>query len=294
MLYIEINKWTRLGNWMFEYAAAISIADKVAFYGAFKDWRMALPSHCDLFSQAVLAESCPESCKVYKEPHYHYAPIPSYLTGGNEDFILKGFFQSYKYFDERKVRNAFAIPASIGDKLRTKYGNLLSTSGIVGVHVRRGDYLAIPDCHPFVGKKYLRKAVNCFPKGTRFIICSDDIEWCKHFFVGTNFFFSEGNSPLEDIYLLSLCNHNIMSNSSFSWWGAWLNEHKDKRVIAPSLWFGFGLRQCNTKDLLWDKVEVIENHYTPILYLKAWKHFLVKRFKIKAYPLYKRLFKNSK
>ena len=71
-----------------------------------------------------------------------------------------------------------------------------------------------------------------------FLIFSDDIVWCKNNFVGDKFIFIEGEEDYIDLWLMSLCNHNIIANSSFSWWGAWLNKNNNKTVIAPKNWFG--------------------------------------------------------
>jgi hypothetical protein len=70
------------------------------------------------------------------------------------------------------------------------------------------------------------------------LIFSDDIDWCKNNLQFKNMVFIENQNTFEDIWLMSLCKHNIIANSSFSWWGAWLNKKSDKIVIAPNDWFG--------------------------------------------------------
>ena len=81
-----------------------------------------------------------------------------------------------------------------------------------------------------------------------FIIFSDDIKWCKNNFIGDKFTFIEGEKDYIDLWLMSLCNHNIIANSSFSWWGAWLNQNPNKKVIAPINWFG-PEKKLNPKDI---------------------------------------------
>ena len=113
----------------------------------------------------------------------------------------------------------------------------------VGVSVRRGDYLRLPHRHPFVGRGFLRRALEAFPEGTGYLVCSDDLPWCRRFFTprrfpGRRFWFVEGMSPLRQLWAQSLCAHNVISNSSFSWWGAWLNATPGRRVLAPTRWFG--------------------------------------------------------
>ena len=84
--------------------------------------------------------------------------------------------------------------------------------------------------------EYYSQAMKHFPD-TNFIVFSDDIQWCKENFKGEEFTFIEEDDYIE-LYLMSMCRHNIIANSSFSWWGSYLNQNEDKIVIAPSKWFG--------------------------------------------------------
>jgi hypothetical protein len=74
-----------------------------------------------------------------------------------------------------------------------------------------------------------------------FIVCSDDMAWCKDNFKGANFVFIEGEMDIIDLLIMSKCKNQIIANSSFSWWSAWLNTNKSKKVIAPAQWFGPGI-----------------------------------------------------
>ena len=134
--------------------------------------------------------------------------------------MIDGYFQSAKYFDEQLVRRLFSPDPSMVGYLRGKYGAWLDSPGVTGISVRRGgDYLRIPDRHPFVGLGYFKKAISLFPAETKFIVCSDDIRWCRKHFRGERFLFVEGESVLAQLYVHVLCQNNILSNSSFSWWG---------------------------------------------------------------------------
>jgi len=83
-----------------------------------------------------------------------------------------------------------------------------------------------------------------------YLIFSDDIEWCKlNFDFLENKIFVNGNTDFQDLYLMSKCNDNIIANSTFSWWGAWLNQNPNKKVIAPKIWFGNFYSNFNTNDL---------------------------------------------
>ena len=124
------------------------------------------------------------------------------------------------------------------------------------MHVRRGDYLKFKDTHPPCSVEYYNQAISSFSESSIFLVISDDIEWCKENFLGDKFYFVEGNEDYIDLYLMSLCKNNIIANSSFSWWAAWLNRNKEKIVIAPEKWFGNEV-QYNTDNLLPSSWETI-------------------------------------
>jgi len=111
----------------------------------------------------------------------------------------------------------------------------------VAVHVRRGDYLKYPRFNVCT-EAYYRKGID-YMKGVldqpRFFFFSDDPDWCRRTFIGEEFLFCEGASvhnPLLDMKLMSHCRHHILSNSSFSWWGAWLGTYPDQKVVIPEVW----------------------------------------------------------
>lgn len=185
---------------------------------------------------------------VYREPHFHYARVPD-----SRNIYMKGYFQSNKYFrdHEEVIRRMFAPTAETKQYLLNKYGTLLSTSTTVSLHIRRGDYLCVPDAHPVVPMQYYVDAQSMFPDAT-FLVFSNDMPWCRENLPkGRDYVFVEDNEDYQDLFLMSMCNHNIIANSSFSWWGAWLNASKGKRVVAPSVWFGPRLQQTHdTRDLI--------------------------------------------
>ena len=111
------------------------------------------------------------------------------------------------------------------------------------VHVRRTDYAKSNGFHNMLDMDYYDEAISNIGSG-KYVIFSDDIEWCRRSLKFKNLFFVEGNSSWEDLFLMSLCNNNIMANSTFSWWAAFLNKNKNKRIIFPSKWFG---KKCKHK-----------------------------------------------
>lgn len=250
---------------MFEYAAACSLhnGSPVALRDR-KDNRAVdvLKRYPELFGNICIVDDVPAGINVWKEKR---VPFDKIIVDGS-DILLDGVFFSEKYFDELLVRKMYRPSSSVRSELFGKYGDWLSRPNVTSIHVRRGDYIKCMYDFPFAGRNYYRSALRRLPECRDFIICSDDILWCKRFFPKTfpdkHFCFAEGNTPLQDIYLQSFCKNNIMSNGSFAWWGAYLNEHKEKRVFAPSMWFGFAVPpRVSPIDIYFKGTEVVENHY---------------------------------
>lgn len=152
-----------------------------------------------------------------------------------KDCVIDGYFQSEKYFKNcrENILNMFDFQPK---------------RDMVSIHVRHGDYLKNPSCHNVLVKEYYDKAISCFPEDN-FLIFSDDMDWCRSTFTGDRFKFHEGENDLDDMLSMSSCKHNIIANSSFSWWGAWLNRNEDKKVFCPSQWVGTTLSHLYTKDI---------------------------------------------
>lgn len=162
------------------------------------------------------------------------------------DCILDGFWQSERYF--KQITNIlqqeliFKTPSPA----LVKASALLSDS-VVAVHVRRGDYVTNPAAasfHSICSQDYYRTAATKIQQrypDAQFLVFSDDPAWChEHLDLGLPFRLAEDfrlNGPAEEMLLMSRCRHQIIANSSFSWWGAWLNNSPDKLIIAPSQWF---------------------------------------------------------
>lgn len=265
MVYIPFRKCTRLGNWLFQFAAARTLDVHVAFVGDVEFMRKAFREYERLFPGVIFLEKAPaEVLKQIEDQSSRFSPLRH-----DGQTLIDGYFQSAKYFDEHLVRSIFSPDSAMIDYLRKKYGKWLDSPGVTGISVRHGgDYLRIPDRHPFVGFGYFKRAISSFPENTQFIVCSDDIHWCKKHFRGGRFHFIEGESVLVQLYVHALCQNNIISNSSFSWWGAWLNANPGKKVIAPAVWFGMSTNY-DTTDLLWEGVVRIKNRLSFGLWVRA-------------------------
>lgn len=185
---------------------------------------------------------------TYKEPHFHYSDS---INNINDNTSIHGYYQSEKYFIECKddVLREFQFNDDIFYNCFRKISDFKNNE-IVAVHIRRGDNVVNPT-FPLISMEYIQKALNIFSnKEYNFLIISDDINYCGHVFPeGENIRISSGENDFEDLCLMSLADHNIISNSSFSWWGAYLNKNPNKKVIVPSDWFKDKVN-INTKDLI--------------------------------------------
>ncbi|MBQ9361052.1 MAG: alpha-1,2-fucosyltransferase [Lachnospiraceae bacterium] len=215
------------------------------------DMKLCSPSQrSDLIDKAVIDRSMGGSFLLYQEPPVNtvnslssYVSVLEYMGG-----YLKGYFQTYRYANEIRdvLEREFLFPHTEDTGLRY-YESFLKENCVVGVHVRRGDY--VDGINSWMYKdictsRYYADAIEYvrerFPKS---IICffSNDIEWTKENLKYDNAVYVEGSGfdaykDWYDMYLMSRCSHNIIANSTFSWWGAWLNKNEEKLVIAPRKW----------------------------------------------------------
>ena len=150
---------------------------------------------------------------------------------------LTGYYQSPKYFDHIRdeIINFFSPTEEINSYIEDKYGKI---DDFVSIHIRRGDYTKLSQFHHNLDISYYENAIDYF-SGHNFMVFSDDIEWCKeNFDFSPDSKFIEGEEDYIDLYMMSKCQHNIIANSTFSWWAAYLNTNSNKSVVYPDKWFG--------------------------------------------------------
>lgn len=160
------------------------------------------------------------------------------------DVYFNGFWQDLYYVNqvETELKERFRFP-EINDEKNKSFEEECKKKTIIGVHVRRGDYLKDKNFNSICGYEYYRKAIilmkEKYPDAC-FAFFSDDLNWCKEKFgdVNNNIYvdWNIGTNSFRDMQLMSLCKHNIIANSTFSWWGAWLNSNTNKTVIIPYQW----------------------------------------------------------
>lgn len=180
---------------------------------------------------------------ISKEPCTYQANI--FLT---KNCTFVGYWQTEKYFKDIKeiLIQRFEFEP-INPELR-QLGESLSKDSYVSVHVRRGDYLLYPNVYGEIcTKDYYLRAINYVRErepSSKFIFFSDDLDWVRENLVVLSAIYCSKDMFYQyedwyDMYLMSRCRHNIIANSSFSWWGAWLNQSKEKLVITPKKWVGY-------------------------------------------------------
>jgi hypothetical protein len=231
------------------------------------------PTYWDNFLQRLkpFLVNMPNGFKLYKEQHHHYIKIPNQIK--NMNFKLYGYFQSYKYFENSKetIFKMIGIQ-NIKDTIKEKYKKYFDIDGeIVSLHFRIGDYKILPDYHSILDIDYYKEAIIdileknnnikhilCFGEDDDYLILYHNIEILQLAFPQLVFkLCADGIQDWEQMVLMSCCDHNIIANSSFSWWGAYFNENPEKIVYYPSKWFGPKLEHQKTLDMFppsWKKI----------------------------------------
>jgi hypothetical protein len=262
-----------LGNQMFQYAAATTLACRLGAalrldVGGFADyplrrfelgeWRVPveiatadevrLARRDDLPRRLVrrLARLARRPvCDVYVEPSFH---CDDSFFDLRPPIWLRGYFQSPRYFagNEDAIRRGFTLRDELSSDAAALSAAIAATPMPVSLHVRRGDYVTnahTKSVHDSVDVAYYRRAIEIIDALTagaaHYFIFSDDPDYVRatygelrrHTVID-----GSGRRPHEDMILMSQCRHNVIANSSFSWWGAWLNANPDRRVVAPRAW----------------------------------------------------------
>lgn len=267
-----------LGNQLFQIFALISysIHSKKTFY--FEDKPITCGIRTKKYWDTLLLQNLKKYIKErdiemqYNEPFFHYSPIPELVSCANVK--LNGYFQSEKYFFENKetIINLINLGASqIFIKEKIEGINVeFNMEKIISLHFRVGDYADKQIYHPLMSIEYYEKALETFCFDFSHDKCNDDNKWTVLYFCEendikyvnerinylqskfTNLLFLK--APIlddwEQMLLMSLCQHHIIANSTFSWWGAYFGVNKYKKVYYPSTWFGPALSYNNVKDLI--------------------------------------------
>jgi hypothetical protein len=265
----KIGAHGRLANQLFQFASTIGIAKKIETEVYFPIENMYNPN-VEHFLDGVTREIYFDIPKYFKnanevllplknikysaevqEPGFHFFEQMFSIQDGSN---LSGYYQTEKYFKhcEEYIRYLLTFQDSIIEQSKKLFPNVENEK--VSIHLRVGDYAALQQFHPVMDSHYYQTAINHFcdqnyETDKYFLVFSDDIDYAKRLIgEGDCILYMENNPTEVDLCLMSMCDHNIIANSSFSWWGAWLNNNPNKKVVAPKKWFGPAYTH-NTKDL---------------------------------------------
>jgi hypothetical protein len=287
---LSFNHLGRLGylaNQMFQYAAIKGIAAQNNI-----DYMIPKNNEMQLFDGFKMTHStnirgflgpthlrdgrgAPVSCNIISEKGFEFDE--NLFNNPPKEASLYGFFQTEKYFLNvwNELQEDFTFIDEILDPCKEFISGI--DGKIVSIHVRRGDYLQNSANHFNLSNEWFEQALLKFPDHT-VLVFSDDINWCKNqsMFSGDRFMFSEtkdgkvvtsdgrwSSANVDhwyDLCLQTLCDDNIISNSTFSWWGAYLNKNPNKVVVSPdpkTKWFGPANAHLNTKDIVPQSWEII-------------------------------------
>ena len=272
--YNKLGSNGRLGNQMFQYAALRGIAAKRGYdwcippdtydhkdnYGLFETFEMINVKESNI---GFVSGDC-----IQENNHCF---IPEFFDECPDNVSLDGYFQTEKYFThiEKEIREDFTFRKDYLLPCQEYIGSL--SNHPIFLHIRRTDAIGREQYHPILPIKFFEDALKQFAEDTLCFVFTDDMEWCKsqELFKQERFLFNEKNErysyknidgtgklqktllPQIDLCLMSLCSGGIIANSSFSWWGAWLQNNRGK-VIAPdpNVWFGSAMTHLDTSDIV--------------------------------------------
>ena len=269
----------RVGNQMFQYASMRGMAAVKGF-----DW-VVPPEDYDHTANYALFETFKMTNVQDKNIGFVKGDIlketihcfdKNLVDSCSDNTNLDGFFQTEKYFENiaDEIRSDFTFKDEYLNPCKEFIDSLETTP--IFLHVRRGDAIGKEHYHPVAPMSYYIEALKRFDKDTPCFVFSDDLDWCKsqEFFKSDRFLFNDniekydyqsmdGSGSMQytllphvDLCLMSLCSGAIIVNSSFSWWGAWLQNNRGK-VIASKPWFGPSASHLDTSNVVPDHWEII-------------------------------------
>jgi hypothetical protein len=247
IVHNDFNKG-RLGNQLFFVASTIGIAIKNNTDYGFTTQM----GHSGLDYQSVFLKELPITGSVPNNKHYQNGFCYEDVIISDAELI--GYYQSEKFFEHCRgvIKEQFEFkPNIIGDILQ-QYPDIKDS---LSIHIRRGDYVNQSNHHPTIPLSYYEKILSFNKQNYKKIfVFSDDTEWVKQNFVGDEYILPQFNYN-NDLYcfiLMSLSQDNVISNSTYSWWAAWLNKNENKKVFSPhhKQWFGPMYNNLNTEDII--------------------------------------------
>ncbi len=251
MVYVYVH--SRLGNLLAQIGAAATLAHRLGTDFAavpITSYWCPEPDNCYLleylepyrktiFQHVKFVETIPDGTRELRDDFSSWDEIQ---VSADENIVLHGYFLKPTLLDRVWCQKLFVIPDAMKTDLMATYQISEGTGAVV---VRRGDYMTLPHRFAICGKSYYFAAIQRLERQygvNRWLIISDDTDWCKRTFVGEQYTIVD-EPPLGDLYVNTLVKYLVISNSTFAWWGGYLNPHVDTKVIYPSPWYGIALRK---------------------------------------------------
>lgn len=232
--YVQADLHGQMGNHLFEVATASALAWDHHAYACFPGMNAADAHYKHVFFRCCVENPGIAPAFQWVEPSFAFHPISF-----QPNMRLSGYFQSERYFRHHRDRilELFAPQESDLEYIQQKYGKLLKHPLTVGVQLRW--YHDDPEGWRYIqyGKDYFVQAMELFPEEALFLVSTNSVWFAKECLPKReNVVFLQHEADYIDLFILSLCKHNIISNSSFGWWSAWLNRNPEKWVICPKVW----------------------------------------------------------
>jgi hypothetical protein len=263
-----LGRMGQLGNQMFQYAAVKGVARN-------RGYQFTIPQHDN-----AVKDSLGNTLRIELFDAFNIQPDSvgflladaarsevdfsfdeDLFTNCSDGVSLVGYFQSEKYFKhiEDDIRKDFTFKKEYYDSCEEAKPLL---DNPIALHIRRGDFLINSGNHYNLSLSYYENALKEFDSDRQVVIFSDDPKWCKQqkLFENDRFLVAETGHPYVDMCLMTLCSDYIIANSTFSWWGAWLSQNKNKIVIYPDKWFGPNNIDKSTKDLFPEKWRMVNEN----------------------------------
>lgn len=252
-----------LGNQMFQYAFYLRMRHESPLSFFIFDTEQSRGCHNGFELDKVFHIDCGWKTKYYRKVNKYSQRMigpfneivqknsleydPSLMKEHHVLSSYTGYWQSEEYFKpvEKSVRKAFTFREELLSEKTIETSAYLRSINSVSVHIRRGDYLRDPDYYGLCTTDYYNKSISLLKEripNALFVFISDDVDWARQSIKCENAFYvdwNNGKNSWQDMYLMSCCKHNIVANSSFSWWGAWLNPNPEKTVVTPKPWFDY-------------------------------------------------------
>lgn len=256
MIYCKLRGG--LGNMLFQVATTIAFGEQLNTECCFTNVKNHLqylneetffnPSlkHAEEYNfifDKFKSHSIPENLHVYEYPFEYIPHLPT------DNSLIEGYFQSEKYFinSRESILKILNPTQNIEEEINKQLSFLPPEFN--AIHVRLGDYLKLSHCHANQSLNYYYEAMEKINSNHPYVIFSDSIDLCKQYFKDKKYCFFN-NKDYIDLYVMSKAKNFIISNSSYGWWGAWMNNDITKIVYAPKNWFGPNLKHQKTEDII--------------------------------------------